>query len=218
MKDPYRPRDWESHRDGRPAYPSDGSRNRSWDQDPYSDYRVWQSPSFPYDWQRGTRPNRPRSIQAAVALMCLSAGLTGLSVVYNLFIYRKVFEYGAIPPNSGAPGLLNVASAVAGIGSVLGSAIVIALWLWMASATSMGRSSARTIATVYFALGTLSLAVFLLEFRSDWHLTSGQGQLSTELTVGIVTSLVFWVLRLAIVVLLWRRESSAYFEAKAAGW
>jgi hypothetical protein len=150
--------------------------------------------------------------------MCLAAGLAALSLIYNLVTYRNVIEYGAIPPNSSTYGLLNVASALSGIGSVLGSVIVIVLWLWMASATSAGRSSARTISTVYFALGTLSLAVFLFEFRSDWYLTSGNGPLSTALTVGVVTAIAFWVLRLAIVVLLWRRESSAYFEAKASGW
>ncbi len=88
----------------------------------------------------------------------------------------------------------------------------------MASATSAGRSWARTAATVFFVFGTLGMAVFLLAFRSDWHLLSGEGALSTALLVGVLSAVTFWVLRLSIVVLLWRRESSAYFGAKAGGW
>ena len=88
----------------------------------------------------------------------------------------------------------------------------------MASAAGAGRRGARTASTVFFVIGTLGLPEFLTGLRSDWHLTPGQGPLPTAVLVAVLPALVFWVLRLTIVVLLWRKESSAYFAAKAAGW
>jgi hypothetical protein len=88
------------------------------------------------------------------------------------------------------------------------------------TSSTVSSSSARPASTAHPAVvfGTLGLAVFWLTFRSDWHLVSGGGPLSTALLVGMLSAVAFWVLRLTIVVLLWRRESSSYFAAKAAGW
>lgn len=218
MKDQYPRRRWEPDRERWPLNPSDGAWGQSWDQAPYSDDRGGQPPSFSYDWQHAVRPYRPRSIQAAVVLMWLGAGLSGLGLVYGLLGSHWSAGYGAIRLNSGAPGLVDVASAVSSIGSFLGGVLQIALWLWLASATSAGKSGARTASTVFFVLGTLGMAVFVAELRSYWHLAAGQGPLPAVVLAGALSAVVFWVLRLAIVVLLWRRESSAYFGAKAAGW
>jgi hypothetical protein len=218
MKDPQPRGGWEPHREGWPPYPSDGAWNQSWDRTPYSDYRGGQPPTFSYDWQHPVTPHRPRSIQAAVVLMWVGAGLLGLGLIYNLLGSHWGAGYGAIPLNRGAPGLVNIASAVSSIGSYFGAVLQIALWLWLASATSAGKSWARTVSTVFFVIGTLGMAVFLLELRSYWHLASGEGRLPTLLLVGALSAFAFWVLRLTIVVLLWRKESSAYFEAKATGW
>jgi hypothetical protein len=217
MKDRYPRRGWDRHREEQPPYSDDGAWNQSWIQDPYADYRIGQPPSF-YDWRQPARHRRPGSIQAAVVLMCVGAGLFGLSVVYNLVAYHAGAVYGASTLSGGTPGSAEIASAVSGIGSYLGSVIEIAIWLWMAMATSAGRTGARSLATLLFVVGTVGLAIFLFAFRADWHLISGQGPLSKTLVVGMLTAVVFWVLRLAIVVLLWRRESSDYFDAKAAGW
>jgi cytochrome bd-type quinol oxidase subunit 2 len=218
MKNPYRRGNWDPNREQWPPYPSDGAWNQSWAHDPYAAYRIGQQPSSSYDWQRPARSRRPRSIQAAVVLMCLVAGLSGVSLAYNFITYHEAIEYGAIQTTGGSPELLEVASAVSGVGSLLISILAIALWLWMASATSAGRRWARTLSTVYFVFSTLSMAIFVVLFRTDWNLTSGHGQQSTALLAGIVTAGALWLLRLMIVVLLWSRESSDYYQAKAAGW
>lgn len=217
MKDRYPRGGWDRHREGRPLYSDDSSWNQSWNQDPYSDYRIGQPPSF-YDWQHPVRNRRPGSIRAAVALMCVVAGLFALTVAYNLLAYHVGAAYSASTLNGGTPGSVEIASAVSGIGSYLFSVFEIVLWLWMAMATSAGRSGGRTAATILFLIGTLGMVWFLIAFRTDWHLVSGEGPWSKALVVGMLTAVVFWVLRLVIVVLLWRRESSDYFDAKSAGW
>jgi hypothetical protein len=208
---------WEADRERWPQDRSDGAWNQSWDQAPYADYRGGQPPSFSYDWQHAVRPQRPRSIRAAVVLMCVGAGLSGLGLIYSVLGRPWGAGDGAIPPNGGAPGLVDVASAVSGIGSAFGAVLGIALWLWLASATSAGKSGARTASTVLFMLNTLSMALFLFELRPCWHLAAGEGPLST-FALFVLSALASWVLRLSIVVLLWSKESSGYFEAKAAGW
>jgi hypothetical protein len=219
MKDPYPRGSWDPYRERWPPNPSDGAWNQSRDQSPYSDYFGGQSSSPSYDWQRAVTPHRPRSIQAAAVLMYVAAGLSGLSLVYYLIgnYWVRLIR--------GAPGLNNVATGVPSIGSVFGSVLgiavsvlVIVLWLRMALATSAGNSWARTAATVWLGYGTLTTAVFLLSIRSDFHLGPAGRPLSTATLVAVLSALGFWVLRLTIVVLLWTKESSAYFGAEGAGW
>jgi hypothetical protein len=70
---------------------------------------------------------------------------------------------------------------------------VIALWLWMARATSQGRSWARVLSTVLFGLATLELI-------------GNHGVL--QLLCAVLT----WLSGLAAVWLLWRPASSAFFR------
>jgi hypothetical protein len=70
---------------------------------------------------------------------------------------------------------------------------VIALWLWMARATSQGRNWARILSTVLFALATLEL-------------TGNHG------VAQVFCAVLTWLTGLAAVWLLWRPASSAFFR------
>jgi serine/threonine kinase PknH len=72
------------------------------------------------------------------------------------------------------------------------------LWLWMAHANRNGRSWARNLSTVLFALLTLGLLVSL-------H--------SNPVMAARATALIQWALALAALVLLWVTPSNAYFAA-----
>ncbi len=69
---------------------------------------------------------------------------------------------------------------------------VIALWLWMARATSQGKNWARILSTVLFGLATLELS----------------GSHGLALAAAVLT----WLSGLAAVWLLWRPASSAFFR------
>ena len=77
------------------------------------------------------------------------------------------------------------------------------LWLWMASANGKGRSWARIVATVLGALSVLSL----LSSVAQGQMTDAQpGRRAWSASRSPI----------AILVLLWRKESSAYYEAVKA--
>ena len=80
--------------------------------------------------------------------------------------------------------------------------ISVGLWLWMASANAEGRSWARIVATVLGALSVLSLVSSV-----------AQGQMTT---LNLIVSPISLVLAIAVLVLLWRKKSSAYLEAVRA--
>jgi hypothetical protein len=71
--------------------------------------------------------------------------------------------------------------------------VVIALWLWMARATSGGRNWARILSTVLFGLATLEL-------------------IGNHSVVQVTCAALTWLTGLAAVWLLWRPASSAFFR------
>jgi hypothetical protein len=81
--------------------------------------------------------------------------------------------------------------------AIVGALALIALWLWMARAAGQGRTWARILSTLLFGLATLQL--------SGLH---GVGQ--------VFWALLTWLTGLAVVWLLWRPASSAFFKSARA--
>jgi NADH:ubiquinone oxidoreductase subunit 6 (subunit J) len=75
----------------------------------------------------------------------------------------------------------------------------IGLWLWLARACNRGRNWARITGTVLFGLDTLLILLSVSRLKAG---------------VGVLVDLVIWLIGLAAVVLLWRKESSAYFASQ----
>jgi hypothetical protein len=75
----------------------------------------------------------------------------------------------------------------------------IGLWIWMARMNQAGKNWARITATVFFGLNTLGLLVSLRQ---------------AEAPLSRLISLVVWLVGLAAVIMLWRKESSQYFAAQ----
>jgi uncharacterized membrane protein YiaA len=148
----------------------------------------------------------PPSIQRAVLLMRVGAALSVLSILITLLTrdaLRSQVE-STLRKSSSALTASQVDTAVSvaiGIAVVVGL-VSVGLWLWMASANGKGRSWARIVATVLGALSVLSLLSSV-----------AQGQLTT---LNLIVSLVSLALAIAILVLLWRKESSAYYDAVKA--
>jgi hypothetical protein len=75
--------------------------------------------------------------------------------------------------------------------------VLIALWLWMARATSQGKNWARISSTVLFAVATLQL-------------------IGNHGVVQVFLALMTWLTGLPAVWLLWRPASSAFFKSARA--
>ena len=176
---------------GQPPYPATG-------QPPYPpSYPVGGGPQYPggpspypTDWQP-ERQEPPQSIQRAVMLMYVGAGLEGLGLILNLI---GVGRSGS-NTSSGA------------VGSLIG----ICLWVWMARANKEGKSWARVTSTVFFGIDCLLVLLLLVAILVTLHSVSPS--LKTLLLLSGLAGIVIWAVGLATIILLWRRESSEYYAA-----
>jgi hypothetical protein len=83
---------------------------------------------------------------------------------------------------------------------VVAGLIAAGVWIWMARSCRAGKSWARIVSTVLFAISTIGVFVSV-----------GGG----ALTAGAATRIygfVVWIVGLIVIILLWQRASSDYFE------
>jgi hypothetical protein len=143
----------------------------------------------------------PPPLATAVKLMYVGAGLSAISSVSNLFQRDEFREEIAENDSSLTEDEVDTAVNVAmGINVVVGL-LVVGLWIWMARTNERGQSWARVTATVLGGLSILSLLVSL-----------GVGQATA---VSAVLGVVSLALAAVILYLLYRPESSRYYEARS---
>jgi len=141
----------------------------------------------------------PRPIHMAVRLMWVGAGLAALGVVVGLST-RSDIRHAVIKanPSASATTVDNTVNAYVA-SSVVSGIIGVALWLWMSAMNRRGRPWARILSTVFFGFATLGLLLTL-----GLHASA----------LGVVSSLVSWLVGLGALVSLWRPESSAWYRAE----
>lgn len=143
------------------------------------------------------RPPAPPSIQTAVRLMYVGAGLSALSFIIGLATIGSLKQ--AIIKASNKPltaSQLHAAEVFGVVTIVVLGLIGIGLWLWMARANGAGKSWARIVAGVLFGLNTLGL--LSLAARPNGAFTK-------------IFDILIWAIGLGATVFLWRRDSSEYF-------
>jgi len=91
--------------------------------------------------------------------------------------------------------------------TVVSGLVVPAVWLWMARADGQGRSWARILSTVLFGLATLQLTGIYKTPVSN----VGFGEV-----LGLIVPVLSWLIGLAVVWLLWRPASSAFFKPRGS--
>ncbi|WP_181309793.1 hypothetical protein [Nocardioides campestrisoli] len=171
-----------------------------------SDYP--QYPSYPNDPQQpygggAPAPVRPSSIDNAVKLMYVGAGLSLLSLVLGLITLGGLKDDITESMRDADP---NVSQSTIDVAYTTSLAMIfvigllgVLLWVWMAWKNGQGRSWARVVATV---LGVLNVLITLLSLGQP-----GSTAVST------IFNLLTVALAVVILVLLWKRESTQYYEA-----
>jgi hypothetical protein len=142
---------------------------------------------------------RPESIRVAVNLMYIGAGLAALRIVLVLLLIGSLRD--RIRDNN--PGFtdnqvdqgVTVGVAFAIVFALIG----VGLWLWMAHENGAGKMWARTVATV---LGVLNIISALLLLAGSAMGVNLFGLVSIALAV-------------AILVLLYRPDATAYYKARS---
>jgi hypothetical protein len=152
---------------------------------------AWQYPQAPspYGAGPGAKPVLPDSMTKAVGLMWAGAGL---SVVYCIVA-------GAMNNDLFTAQVTNTADYHgAFIGGYLFAALVsVALWLWMLWKVRAGRSWARVLSTVFFAVTCLQF-IFVLAL----------GPAVTK-----VLMIAYFGVALAALIMLYQRDSTVFFGA-----
>jgi hypothetical protein len=140
----------------------------------------------------------PTPVQQAVKLMYAGAIVSAISLILTLVTVGslKAAIHNADPSLS--PTKLHSAEVAAVAVAIIFGLIGIGLWLWMAYANKAGKNWARITATVFFGLDTLSV---LTSFRQ------------AEPVLSRLITILIWLIGLGAIILLYQRESSAYFAA-----
>lgn len=157
----------------------------------------------------GERPALPASLRNAVRLMWAGAALALIGVIITLSFSSKIktaVTKAAVKANvtrrtdgktllttSQIHSLANATVILLAVAGIIG----VLLWVWMAWANNRGRNWARIVASVLFALDTISLLFEL-------------GRAS----VTIIFIILGWLIGLVAIVLLWRKETSAYVNPR----
>jgi hypothetical protein len=140
------------------------------------------------------QPPAPQSVLNAVKLMYAGAAVSAVSLIISLATISGTKD--AIKPSLTATQVNQLNTFIIAL-AVVSGVIGVALWLWMARKNGQGKSWARILSTVLFALATVDLF----------------GVVSQPKTVlGLVFPVLTWLIGLGAVVFLWRRESTEFFK------
>lgn len=145
------------------------------------------------------KPDPPQPVRTAVLLMWVGAGLAVLGVVLTVAqrdALREQLSSQQLPAGTNIDAAVSAALAVA----VVIGVIAVSLWVLMAVMNRRGKVWARIVATV---LGALNILLNLLAIGGAVGATS----------LSLVTGVVSLLLAAVIVFLLWRPESSRWFDA-----
>jgi uncharacterized membrane protein (DUF2068 family) len=146
---------------------------------------------------------QPGSIATAVKLMYAGAALSLLSVIASFFmldsIKETIEESMREADTNVSQSTIDAAYAVGLVSTVVVGILAVGLWLWMAWKNGQGRSWARIVATIF---GGLNVLTTLVGFTQP-------GMTAVSAIISAVTM----VLAVIILILLWRKESTSYYEA-----
>jgi hypothetical protein len=159
-------------------------------------------------WMR-LRPSVPRSartVRAAVKLMYAGALVSTVNLIILMAIIGDIKRYHAVlghPLTTAQVSDVNTGFVTLWIVWCL---VPIALWLWMAQACGRGRNWARIVSTVLFGVATLDLTGAF-----SWP-PGNNVSLAATVFGPTIFPVLYWLVGLAVVWLLWRPASRAYFR------
>lgn len=169
----------------------------------YQPYPTGGGSNQPYPAGGGSnrteRPPQPQSLRVAVLLMYAGAAATAISLILTLaFVHRlrSAIETSLRQANTSKPltaAQIHTAQTSGVVAVVVLLLIIIGLWVWMAWVNGKGRGWARIVATVLYGINTIN---FLLSLRS--------------LGGPSVLIAIIWLIGLAALVFLWRRDTTQY--------
>jgi len=133
-------------------------------------------------------------------------GPLGITVVFAVFeVIATIVDKNSIDINGKPPTSSQLLTAV--IFLIVSYAIYALLWVLMARFNRAGMKWARIVATVLFAISTFQL------YETIDSLHGGQVITAADI-IYIIITLASWAVGVGAIAMLWRSDSSAYFQAQ----
>jgi hypothetical protein len=143
------------------------------------------------------RPPAPAPVQNAVKLMYAGAAVSTVSLVWSLANIGGTKDAIKKARPSLTAAQVNQLNEFIITLAIISGVIGVALWLWMAKANGQGKNWARILSTVLFGVATLDLIGVFREPTTP---------------INLVFPVLTWLIGLGVVILLWLKESSAFFK------
>jgi hypothetical protein len=143
------------------------------------------------------RPEPPAPVLTAVKLMYAGAAVSAIGLITSLLTIGSIKTAIRKKDTTLTAAQLHTAENVTVAVAVIIALIGIGLWIWMAQVNKAGKNWARITSTVFFGLDTVGL---LISFAQP-------GAAASRLI-----TIVLWLIGLSAIIMLWRKESSAYFK------
>jgi hypothetical protein len=143
------------------------------------------------------QPPAPSSVLTAVKLMYAGAALSAIGIVLELVSIGSVKS--AIKKANPKLTTTQIHSAeIVGVAIVVIIGLIgVGLWIWMAWANGRGKNWARIVASVLFGLSTIDVLLSVARPHA---------------TIGLLLTILVWLVGLGAILFLWRKDSSAYFQ------
>jgi hypothetical protein len=145
------------------------------------------------------RPEPPASVLNAVKLMYAGAAVSVVGLIVSLVTIGSLKTTIRKADPTFTSSQVHSAEVVVVAFAVVIGLISVGLWIWMAGANKAGKNWARVTSSVFFGLDTLGL---LAVFRQ------------AEPVLSRLVTVLVWLVGLAAIIMLWRKESSGYFAAQ----
>jgi uncharacterized membrane protein len=148
-------------------------------------------------------PGLPATMRKAVRFMLAGAAITAVFAVFE--VIATIVDKNSIDINGKPPTSSQLATAI--IFLIVSYAVYIALWVLMARFNRAGQKWARIVASVLFAISTFQL------YQTIDSLHGGQVITAADI-IFIIITVASWSVGVGAIAMLWRSDSSAYFQAQ----
>ena len=143
----------------------------------------------------------PHSVRNAVKLMYAGAVLEVLALIVSLLTTSSLKSAILKVHPDYTAAQLHTAEVSRSVPLAIGAVLAIGLWLWMAWANDHGRNWARIVSAVFFGINTVDLVISFTLVHD-----------AATMVVGAV----IWLVGLAVVVLIFSKQSSLFYQRPAS--
>ena len=148
-------------------------------------------------------PGLPATMRKAVRFMLAGAAITVVFAVFE--VIATIVDKNSIDINGKSPTSSQLATEIVFL--IVSYIVYILLWVLMARFNRAGMKWARIVASVLFAISTLQL------YETVASLHGGQVITAADI-IFIIITLAQWGVGVGAIAMLWRPDSSAYFQAE----